>query len=134
MPHSTLITLATLALPLAFAFPYTNSTHAPSNNTCSIHPFQVIGFETFAAAPGPREPSTPEAFGASHLSFLFIDPNFGRPGSCTRFLEADAGGSVADPGVYYSCTTNPSLEYMFDRKVLGLRHSFECGGLVFIAS
>lgn len=126
MRLSTLITLGAPALPLMLAFPFTNIANTTSNATCSTQPFQIIGFETFTAAPGPRQPDIPEPFGASHLSFLFIDPNFGRPGSCIRSLAAGAGGSVADAGKYYPCIGNPSLEYVFDGKVLGLKHSFDC--------
>ncbi|KAG7010012.1 hypothetical protein G7Y79_00001g002840 [Physcia stellaris] len=125
MRLSTLITLGA-ALPLMLAFPFTNMANTTSNATCSTQPFQIIGFETFTAAPGPRQPDIPEPFGASHLSFLFIDPNFGRPGSCIRSLAAGAGGSVASAGKYYPCIGNPSLEYVFDGKVLGLKHSFDC--------
>ena len=103
-------------------FPYTNVTNTTSNATCSTQPFQVIGFETFTAAPGPWQPGMPEAFGGSHLSFLFIDLNFGRPGFCIRSLAAGAEGSEN----YYPCTGKPDLEYLFDGKVLGLKHSFDC--------
>ena len=126
MRLSTLIALGAPALPLMLASPFTKFANATSNATCSTQPYQIVGFETFTAAPGPRKPEIPEPFGASHLSFLFIDPNFGRPGSCIRSLAAGAGGSVADAGKYYPCVGNPSLEYSFDGKVLGLKHSFDC--------
>lgn len=126
------VLLVATASALALAFPSnTNGTNTTSIATCNTQAFQAIAFETFQAPPGPRDPSSPEAFGASHISFLFIDPNTQNSASCSHFLEAGAGGPVDDAKNYYPCgkTSDGSLvEFLYGGKQLGLKHSFNCNG------
>ena len=130
--HLSVILIATAAA-FALAFPLTNNngTNTTAIATCSTQAFQAIGFETFQAPPGPRDPSLPEAFGASHISFLFIDSNTGNYAFCSRFLKAGAGGAADDAKNYYPCgkTRDGSyMEFLYGGKQLGLKHSFDCDG------
>ena len=131
--HLSVLLIATAsAFALAFQSAKSNGTNTTSVATgCNTQAFQVIGFETFQAYPGPRDPSLPEAFGTSHISFLFIDSNTGTYASCSRFLQAGAGGAVDDTKSYHPCgkTRDGSyMEFLYGRKQLGLKHSFECNG------
>ena len=121
----TFVVAAALVLPLVLALPYANAMNATAS--CRSQPFSVVGFAAFTAAQGPIDADTPEAFKASHLSFLFIDPNTSSYSSCVRFLGTGSGGNISDPGVYYP-STNSSLEYQYDGENLGLKHSFNCNG------
>lgn len=123
----TFVVATVSALPLMLASPYANGTNTTSIASCSPQPFSVVGFATFTATQGPFGSGIPEAFKASHLSFLFIDPNSRTYSSCIRFLGTGFGGNINDPGIYYPCT-NGSLEYQYDGENLGLKHSFDCNG------
>lgn len=112
-------------LPIALALPF--AANNASTALCISQQWVIDGFSTFDAAPGPLKPGTPAVFNASHLSFRFDDPNTDTSTSCSRRLEAEAGGTVADAHHHYPCN-DPSVQYQYDGEVLVVSHEFYCHG------